>query len=261
MGVFMYKKKKNKKRIIITSISILLLILLCITFLVERKYNYIENFFKTIIYPINKVEVPVSSDNDQTKSIDNLSTENETLRKEVEELKNQLELKSTLTDYSIENATVISRNKDYWFNTINIDKGKKNGIKKGNAVITYNGLVGKISKVYSYSSEVKLLTSDDVNFKVSVSIELNGKDAYAILNGYDKNKNALIINGIDNNLNTKKGSIIKTSGLGGVFPSGLYIGEIIGEDTDSYNLSKRVYVKTKQDFDSIHYVTVLKGTK
>ena len=155
----------------------------------------------------------------------------------------------------------MSRNKDYWFNIISIDKGKKNGIKKGNAVITYNGLIGKISKVYTYSSEVKLLTSDDVNFKVSVSINVNGKDTYAILNGYDKKKNALIINGIDNRLNTKKGTIVKTSGLGGVFPSGLYVGEVIGEEKDSYNLTKKVYVKTKQDFDGIHYVTVLKGKK
>ena len=155
----------------------------------------------------------------------------------------------------------LSRNKDYWFNTISIDKGKKDGIKKGNAVITYNGLIGKISKVYNYSSEVKLLTSDDVNFKVSVSINVKGKDAYAILNGYDKKKKALIINGIDNNINTEKGTTIKTSGLGGVFPSGLYVGEIIGEEKDSYNLSKKVFVKTKQDFDNIHYVTVLKGKK
>ena len=146
-------------------------------------------------------------------------------------------------------------------NTISIGKGKKSGIKEGNAVITYNGLIGKVSKVYSYSSEIKLLTSDDVNFKVSVSINVNGKDSYAILNGYDKKKNALIINGIDNRLNTKKGTIIKTSGLGGVFPRGLYVGEIIGAEKDSYNLTKKVFVKTNQDFDNIHYVTVLKGKK
>lgn len=257
----MYKKKKNKKKITIISIVLVLIILLCITFLVERKYNYIENFFKTIVYPINKLEVPVNSNYDQTKSITNLTTENEELKEEIEVLKKQLDLKNTLTEYEIENATVLSRNKDYWFNTISIDKGKKDGIKKGNAVITYNGLIGKISKVYNYSSEVKLLTSDDVNFKVSVSINVKGKDAYAILNGYDKKKRALIINGIDNNINTEKGTTIKTSGLGGVFPSGLYVGEIIGEEKDSYNLSKKVFVKTKQDFDNIHYVTVLKGKK
>ena len=257
----MFKRKKKKKKIIIISTALVLILLLCITFLIERRYNYIEDFFKTIVYPINKLEVPVNSNYDQTKSITNLSTENEELKKEIEELKKELSINKTLSDYSKENATVMSRNKDCWFNTISIDKGKKNGIKEGNAVITYNGLIGKISKVYSYSSEVKLLTSDDVNFKVSVSINIKGKDSYAILNGYDRKKNALIINGIDNNLNAKKGTIIKTSGLGGVFPSGIYVGEIIGEEKDSYNLSKKVFVKTKQDFDNIHYVTVLKGKK
>ena len=255
------RKKKKKKKIIIISTILVLILLLCITFLVERKYNYIEDFFKTIVYPINKLEVPVNSNYDQTKSITNLTVENEELKEEIEVLKKELNLNKTLNEYDIENATVMSRNKDYWFNNISIDKGKKNGIKEGNAVITYNGLVGKISKVYSYSSEVKLLTSDDVNFKVSVSINIKGKDSYAILNGYDKKKNVLIITGIDNRLNTKKGTIIKTSGLGGVFPSGLYVGEVIGEEKDSYNLTKKVFVKTNQDFDNIHYVTVLKGKK
>ena len=41
------------------------------------------------------------------------------------------------------------------------------------AVITKNGLIGKISKVYKNSSEVKLITSDDLNFKVSIAIILN----------------------------------------------------------------------------------------
>ncbi len=251
------KKNKNYKYLMI----VVLIVLLFGSLLVERKTNIIENLLKTTLYPINKLEVPTNSDEDQTKSFNNLISENEELKNDIEELKKELDLNKTMTEYEIVNATVISRNKDYWFNTINIDKGKKSGIEKGNAVITYNGLIGKVSKVYSYSSEVKLLTSDDVNFKVSVSININGKDKYAILNGFDKKKNALIITGIDNNLNTKNGTKIITSGLGGVFPRGIYVGEVIGEEKDSYNLSKKVFVKTNQDFDSIHYVTILKRKK
>ena len=90
-----------------------------------------------------------------------------------------------MTEYKPINATILSRNKSYWFNNLTIDKGKKDGIKKDMAVVTKKGLVGKITKVSFTSSEVKLITSDDINFKVSISIKANGTDNYAILNGYD----------------------------------------------------------------------------
>ena len=87
-------------------------------------------------------------------------------------------------------------------------------------------MIGKISKVSYFSSEIKLLTSDDINFKVSVSIKVNGEDNFAILNGYDNKKNQFILRGIDKNANINVGDTVLTSGLGGVFPSGIYIGKV-----------------------------------
>ena len=67
------------------------------------------------------------------------------------------------------------------------------------AVITSNGLIGKISKVYGNYSEVKLITSNDVNYKVSVSIKINNHDNYAILNGYDEDNNLIKVYSSCNN--------------------------------------------------------------
>ena len=47
-----------------------------------------------------------------------------------QELKDTLELNKTLTEYNPINATILSRNKSYWYNTITIDKGKKDGIEE-----------------------------------------------------------------------------------------------------------------------------------
>ena len=251
------KKNKNYKYLMI----VVLIVLLFGSLLVERKTNIIENLLKTTLYPINKLEVPTNSDEDQTKSFNNLISENEELKNDIEELKKELDLNKTMTEYEIVNATVISRNKDYWFNTINIDKGSKQGIKKDNAVITYDGLIGKISKVYKYSSEVKLITTEDVNFKVSVNIKIDDKDYYGILNGYDKKNNLLKITGIDKDIKIKKDKEVVTSGLSNTYPSGLYIGKVKKIQNDSYNLSQIIYVKTKQNFDKIHYVTVIKEKK
>ena len=260
----MYKKKKNKNiRIIILSIVIIIILLLA-SFNFNREYLIIEKPFKDISTYINKLLIkPITifskeKNKDQSKSYLIQKNKNESLEKEIEELKKQLELNSTLTEYTIENATITSRNKSYWFNTINIDKGSKNGIKKDQAVITSNGLIGKVSKVSFYSSEVKLLTSDDLNFKVSISIKVDGEDNFAILNGYDNKKNEFILRGVDKNANIKVGDDVFTSGLGGVFPSGIYIGKVERIINDKYDLSKTAYIKSNQDFNNIHYVTILK---
>ena len=183
---------------------------------------------------------------------------NSSLEKEIQELKDALELNKTLTEYTPVNATILSRNKSYWFNTITIDKGSKHGLKKNMAVITKNGLIGKLSKVYKNSSEVKLITSDDLNFKVSVAIKTNEVDNYAILNGYDKKSNLIKATGIDKTTEINNGDTVLTSGLGEMFPAGIYIGTVEKVESDKYNLSKTVFIKTYQNFNDIHYVTVLK---
>lgn len=263
-----YKNNKKKKKTFIFLLSLVLVLLLTIISLpVVRNYTIIESIFKDgaitiqkiIMYPFTALNK--EKDNDLSKSYIIQKNVNSSLEKEIKELKDALELNKTLTEYDVVNSTVLSRNKSYWFNTITIDKGKKDGIKKEMAVITKNGLVGKINKVSYTSSEIKLITSDDVNYKVSVGITTSSGDTYAVLNGYDKKEKLLVIKGVDKTIPIKEGDVVTTSGLGGKEPKGIYIGTVKKEENDKYNLSKNIYIKTSQDFNSIHYVTILKEKK
>lgn len=253
--------KKNKNKIIYIVIGIVLIILLSISLLTYRGKN---TFLKDISISINKIVMyPFTSLNkdknkNQTESYLIQKNINSSLEKEIQELKETLELNKTLTEYKPVNATILSRNKSYWFNTITIDKGTKDGIKENMAVVTKNGLIGKISKVSKTSSEVKLITSDDVNFKVSIAIKTNEVDNYAILNGYDNKTKLIKATGIDKTTNINVGDSVLTSGLGEFFPAGIYIGTVEKIDKDKYNISKTAYIKLSQNFNDIHYVTVLK---
>lgn len=255
------KDKKKKYTVIISSILVIILLLISLYF--NRKVTFIENAFKTVTTFTNKVFIaPLKlynseKDVDQSKSYLIQKNVNESLEKEVEELKKQLELNKTLTEYTPINATILSRNKSYWFNNMIIDKGSKHGIKEGMAVITKKGLIGKISKVYKTSAEIKLITSDDTNYKVSVSIKTGDSENIAILNGYDAKNGLIKITGVDKNSKVNIDNEVLTSGLGGVFPGGIYIGTVSKIESDKYNLSNNVYIKTNQDFNNIHYVTVL----
>ncbi len=260
----MYKKKKENKKRIIIGISILLFFSLLLSFAWNRKTGKIETILKDISSGIEKIIIypftALSKNNNITQSESYIIQKNvnSSLEKEIRDLKETLELNKTITEYKPINATILSRNKSYWFNTLTIDKGKKSGIKKDMAVITKNGLIGKISKVYDNSSEVKLITSDDINFKVSIAIKTNETENYAILNGYDQETGLIKANGIDKTTVINKDDTVLTSGLGGMFPSGIYIGTVEKIESDKYNLSKTIYIKTPQNYNDIHYVTVLK---
>ena len=258
----MYKKKKEKKKkLIISLIVILSAILLVLSLLIKVDNNTI---FKDAVIIIEKISMyPFTALNKDKNTKQNESyiiqkNVNASLEKEIQELKEQLELNKTLTEYEPINATILSRNKSYWLNTITIDKGSSSGIKKNMAVITKHGLIGKISKVSNYSSEVKLITCNDKKYKVSVTVKINDIDNYATLNGYDKKEGLIKATGFDKNSFVKEGDTVLTSGLGEMFPSGIYIGTVTKVESDKYNLSKTVYIKSEQDFNDIHYVTVLK---
>ena len=254
-------KKASKKKFTTFIVSIILIILLAISLNQNRKYTKIEILFKdfsTIL--TNQFSYRKNNTSDQTESYVIQKNINTSLEKEIVELKELLALNNTLTSFEKENATVISRNAAYWFSTLTIDKGAKNGLKQGMAVLTSAGLVGKISKTTNTTSEVKLITTDDVTYKTSVVIRINEKDHYAILNGYSEEENYLVVSAIDKNTEIKKGDIVLTSGLGEM-PRGIYIGTVEKTEIDSYNLSKIVYVTPSQDFSNIHYVTILKEKK
>ena len=242
------KRKTKKQKRFILGISITCVLLIIISIFVNETIYPGENLLKDITVGVQKIIMypfTLKKDKllDQSKSELIQKNINSSLTKEIQELKETLELNRTLTEYEPINATILSRNKAYWFHTITIDKGSSSGIKRNMAVVTKNGLVGKITKVSKYSSEVKLITTDDINFKVSIAIKTNEFDNYAILNGYD------VETGLD---------IVLTSGLGEMFPGGIYIGTVEKVESDKYNLSKTAYIKTYQNFNDIHYVTVLK---
>ena len=82
-----------------------------------------------------------------------------------------LEIENTLSNYEIYYATVIERNNDYWYDTVTINKGIKDGIEKGMAVVDSYGLVGRITSLSNNTSVVKLITNSNKYNEFSVKIK------------------------------------------------------------------------------------------
>lgn len=274
------KKIEGKYIIIIVVILIILSLALYVKTLKEdRKLNMVESLIKDSVIFVEKIILTpfnyvgnliddfselrnVQEENDKLKTsierVDAIETENIELRREIEALKKELSIDYVLTDYDYLNATVISRNIGYWYNTLTIDKGTNNGISEGMVVVNSTGLIGKIIKTTTFTSEVRLITTSDTNNKISVSISNGNGKINGLINRYDYENNFLEIEGISNTEEVKVGDYVYTSGLGGVFPSGILIGTVESITTDEYDLAKIINVKPSTDFNDINYVAILK---
>ena len=162
-----------------------------------------------------------------------------------------------MSEYSYVNATIVNRNIGYWYNTVTIDKGSKNGVKEGDAVITNEGLIGKIINVSNFSSTVKLLTSDEINNKISIKISTEDEKHYGLLIGYDIKENVYKIEGITNSSKIKEGDMVTTTGLTDYFPSGILIGFVSEVVMDEYDLNSIIKVKPSVSFNDVSIVTIL----
>ena len=273
------KDQKSKRLFLVILVLVILFSIIFYTVKKDRELNTFESFIKDTVIEIQKIFYkPINSfttmmeeftnlkevkkENQILKSnvekIESIETENIELKQELEKLKGELNIDHVLSDYDYLNATVISRNSFYWYNMLTIDKGSHNGIKEGMVVINSTGLIGKITNVSTFSSDVKLITTNDTNNKISVTVTNGDEKLTGIINGYDYKKGLLTIEGISNTATVNTGDYVYTSGLGGVFPSGILIGKVENITTDVYDLSKIINVKPSASFDDINYVTVLK---
>jgi len=279
----MYKKKKRiNRRSVFIIVGIIIAILLGIVINIrttDRELTPPEKVIKDSILFIEKIaKAPIKYINNKVvesqekkqmyekykelekriESVERLEVENQELKKQIDELKKQLKIDTTLLEYEKLNATVINRDLDYWNETITIDKGSKNGVVVNMPVVIDKGLIGKVVQTSYFTSTVKLLTTETPGEKISVKIKVKDNYIYGLLSGYNKNNNTYLIEGIKENTNIPENSVVTTTGMGDIFPSGILIGKVTGSTTDNFDLAKIVEVKSDIDFNNINYVTLLK---
>jgi rod shape-determining protein MreC len=257
--------------------SLLGLILFSIIFLILGSYNFkivdlVKISIKEVVYrssfivsgPEKIIATSFNKITDHISHYSNYKTIEEKLGKlEALDLSNQIitleniKYKKLVDDYFIKNneifAKVLIDKNSPFLRSVVLNKGSKNNIKLGMAVLDGEYLIGKVVEVNFFTSRVLLLS--DINSKIPVSISPNDKQA--IMSG-DGKQNATLqyIKGVDLE-NNDKDMMVTTSGAGGLFKSGILIGKI--DFTE--NLSKTLKVSIYKDFTQLKYVKVISFSK
>lgn len=219
--------------------------------IVSYPVTVVSNFFTNL----TTSEDDVKKLKEEAKRTEQIKADKARLEKENKELKKELDMKD-ISQFNPISATVIARSPDQWMNTIIIDKGKKSGMKENMAVITSEGLVGRIKKANQFSSQVELISTSVKTSKLSVDIQQEGENVFGMINRYDEEKGLLVISDIDNKYKIKKGSKVVTNGLGDQLPKGLLVGEVEKVENDEYGLSKVAYIKTSTNIKDLNHVYV-----
>ncbi|MFW3504703.1 rod shape-determining protein MreC [Aerococcus viridans] len=194
----------------------------------------------------------------QISSLEELEAQNEILQSENEELSALLDLQPSLVGKNVIASSVISRSPDTWLDSITIDVGTNSNIEENMSVMTESGLVGHVTEVSATSSKVQLLITENNQMKnVAVSIQTDDGIVSGILSDYDEKTQELILKQVPNDAKVSEGNTVTTSGLGGVSPDGLIIGEVTSVSSDNFGLSQSVRVKPAADFKDIRSVLVI----
>ena len=262
-----FLKKGNQQRF-----SLIALIFFSIFIIVLGKYNFkginfLKLYLKELVYRTTFiVSVPenfVISSYQTIRDHFYLYSTYENLKKDYESLKatklntdflksENEALKSKINDVSTQSsellAKVIIDKKSPFLRSVIVNRGSKDNVILGMAVLDEKFLVGKVVEVNYSTSRVLLLS--DLNSKIPVSIEPNG--VQSILSGSGSSFGE--IQYIKENYELENDSEIFTSGSGGIFRSGIPIGKTIADEDIGFDTIK---VKFHSDFSQLRLVKIV----
>lgn len=271
------RKQKSNKSFIIT--LIILIFLIGISSQTDKISGAGSNLANTIFKPIEKVTYSISSEiiEQLEKTVGSKETRAEVNRLEAlnkslvlenarlnsiinkeKFLKNEKEAIDKSNNTYIK-ASVINSDLNSMAETFTIDKGRADGIEENDIILQaigdsnyYTGLVGKVSKVFENTARIITINNEanDVSF-----VNARSND-YGIIDKFT----AKTIQGfmLDVDGDAKNSDIILTSGLGGVYPFGIYIGKINNVSMSEDSLRKNITINSPVDFSHLYRVLVLK---
>lgn len=258
--------KSFKKLICLAGVLALLLIIGALT-----QNNLISSIVNGITLPMSEVSAAATKEAVKP-SYDELEAENQKLKEEVATLRTELadyynvkqenerlwryyDLKAENPQYDILPATVVRRDPNDDFYSFTLDKGKRNDVAVGDPVVTENGIIGWISEVDAYTAKVKTILSPDAKVGVIDTVTrdsgvVSGNVLYA-----DKNLTTMTRISALNNL--KEGDIVTTTGISGIYPYGLIVGEVKEIAFDEYDTSMYAVISPFEDIRTVIDVVVI----
>jgi len=204
----------------------------------------------------------LSRQNEQYRDeIDRLQSEIASLRElEVEnrDLRNLLGLKQRTGTGELLPARVINRDASAFVQAITLDRGTDDGVKVGMTIITWRGVVGRVSRVSPTSSVVLLIT--DTSSSISGKVQNSESRVTGIIKGRPEGDGRLLMQRIPQEETLQTGETVVTSDFGGQMPEGLVIGQITQIRRRDVDVLQEAVIEPSADMKRLERLYVLLST-
>lgn len=266
---------QNNTLVIFIILIIITIFIMTIDYHGKMYFQWVESIGLKLFSPINRgISLVVDNTKNYLKAMAEFKVvkeENKELKEKIEiayrenailkeklitydRLTKLLELKESFS-YEMISSLVIGREPGNWFNSIIIDKGTVDGVKKDMAVVTYRGLVGKVVSVDSNTAKVLLILDQ----RSAVGGMIQRSRDIGVVKGSESNY--CYMEYLSHDADIRINDIVITSGLGSVFPKGIVIGKIAGIKKESHDLFQIVIIRPEVDFTKLEEVFVVKKSE
>lgn len=203
----------------------------------------------------NELKELVTSLQDENNALLDQLVEYNNVIQENQQLKTQLRINEEAPQIEMRSASVIGRDPNEVFFGFSIDVGTLAGVSTGDPVITSKGLVGIISQASATTSKVDCLLSEDVQVS-AMSIDKQ-ESGVVSCNITMASSGLLRLGFLSGDTKLEAGDIITTSGVGGVYPANLKIGQVQSIEKSETDVSRYAVLKPFEDLTGVKEVQVI----
>ncbi len=259
--------KSNSVKIFLSTVFVVVLLSV---FTNSIQANLLSSTVNSATYPLSKVTAAATGDEDLSYA--ELLAEYEKLKEENAQLRTDLinyydtltentrlwkfyDLKKEHPQYTIVPSVVLRRDSNDEFYSCTLDKGTTSDISVGDPVVSENGLVGWVSEADLNTCKVVTILSP----QTSVGAIDNKTQNTGIVTGSTLycDKNLTTFSKLSAKHKVKEGDIITSTGISGLYPKGLIIGEVTDICYDTYNSSYYAVVKPYDDIRKIKDLAII----
>lgn len=221
-------------------------------------YNINSRIKETVDFFLNFSEV--KNENQELKEknteLENQLIEYDSLKSEVERLREALNFKDARSNYNYVGVNIIGYSGSSLSDGYIVDKGSNDGLAKNMVVVSSKGLVGKITKVSNNFAVVQSILNENIAVAV---MDQQTREATGVLQGLSDKKygNVTQIYNLPIDSDIKEGDVIITSGLGKIYPKEIPVGKIVSVEEDNVKVMKSAVVEPFVKFDELEELFVV----
>jgi rod shape-determining protein MreC len=173
---------------------------------------------------------------------------------EAERLEKLLKL-SQQTQFNTVTAQVIARDPSLWFDSVTINKGRAEGVEINMAVVTADGIVGRIVSTSPLSAQVMLIT-DEKSGAGAVVGQLGTSNAVGSIKGMGENGllDMRYVSGLEK---VQLGDVVYTTGQDGIYPPGFVVGQVVDMRPGTATQAQVIHIRPSAGLDRLKEVAIL----